>query len=550
MSTSTIGPRPPLSRFIAPLLCAGLILPIAFSPGFREADEINHFLIARESLYDWVARVDIWGRPGCSLLYAPVTPFGLLGARLLAAVVTLLVCWGTMRLARLVLPAPEKPTFFDRHRDFFVCLLLLVQPCFLIFSAAVMTEMLLALAWVWAAVCVARQRVLLSSLLIGLGGLARPEGLLAIAAWPVFLVLWQWLVKPEEGGGQRRSVGRLAMATIISVVPIVLWYVAGAWSRNDLHWVAANWPYAVKSLYNTNARMFWTALGAAGSWLWLPAAVAAVCCVAKRDKRAGLLLVLPALCFIALHGVLGSFSLFASAAYARYFICIAPLIAILAVWGCSLAANHRAATLPVVAALGVAMIVMTVAQPWFFRVPAFYIWLAVPVYVGAVLVLRGQWSQLFSLGLLAAIALSIYQPFQSGELPVPMPLDGQFIDVAVDALPRILPPDLWETHVVAFHPYARYRLNIRIQGDTYNRCNDRVFLANAPPSTVVISDDRLCRDEKQPQEADFRSWGYVLDDELQAKMEAIRPPNLNDYDAKLHVLVWIKRPAPSNPATY
>ena len=86
--TSTLA-NPPASRHVVPLLFLALAATCAVvSHGFVEADEITHFLNSRSVWYDWTMILSIWGRMGCTGLYALVTPLGVVGARLLAVGIT------------------------------------------------------------------------------------------------------------------------------------------------------------------------------------------------------------------------------------------------------------------------------------------------------------------------------------------------------------------------------------------------------------------------------------------------------------------------------
>ncbi len=64
-------------------VAAGLMLR-----GYIEADEIMHFMIARQVWENWRVLLSIWGRMACTALYAPVAPLGFVYARLVAVGVT------------------------------------------------------------------------------------------------------------------------------------------------------------------------------------------------------------------------------------------------------------------------------------------------------------------------------------------------------------------------------------------------------------------------------------------------------------------------------
>ncbi len=189
----------PWLDFIVPILLAGFSCVMATrSSGFFELDELAHFMKARELWSDWRGVLDIWGRPLCTGLFALTAPLGLETSRLLAVAVTAMTAWGTVQLGKSflgMLPAPAK------NYRMLLWILLFGQPMFMLQSFAVMSEMLLACVWVWAMVALAHRKVFSASLLIGLGGLARPEGWAAIICWPVVL----WLTTE---GGRQKAEGR------------------------------------------------------------------------------------------------------------------------------------------------------------------------------------------------------------------------------------------------------------------------------------------------------------------------------------------------------
>src|SRR4051812_30164107 len=83
---------PPASRWLAPLFfIAFAVVCAVVSRGFLEADEVTHFLISRSVWLDWTNVLSIWGRLGCTGIYALIAPFGVVASRLLAVGFTVLV---------------------------------------------------------------------------------------------------------------------------------------------------------------------------------------------------------------------------------------------------------------------------------------------------------------------------------------------------------------------------------------------------------------------------------------------------------------------------
>src|SRR4051812_32227824 len=91
----------PRSRWVVPLFFITFAVFCAVvSHGFLEADEVTHFLISRSVWQDWTNVLSIWGRIGCTGLYALVSSLGVAGSRLVAVGITVLVGWGTVVLLK------------------------------------------------------------------------------------------------------------------------------------------------------------------------------------------------------------------------------------------------------------------------------------------------------------------------------------------------------------------------------------------------------------------------------------------------------------------
>ncbi len=103
---------------------------------------------------------------------------GSLRRRTFAVMVTGLVGWGSVSLYRSIQCAEnvDQPDgYFAQGGEAWVWVLLYAQPLFLMNSFTVMTEMLLACAWVWAMVLLLRGPMKWAGLVLGLGAFA-PRG--------------------------------------------------------------------------------------------------------------------------------------------------------------------------------------------------------------------------------------------------------------------------------------------------------------------------------------------------------------------------------------
>ena len=205
-----------------------------------------------------------------------------------------------------------------------------------------MTEMPLACAWIWAIVVVLKGRrpghgLLLAGLLVGVGGWMRPEGWIAIAMWPVlaFMLLRRQVLQGRIAF--RRARAMFVGCSIIAGLPTLLWYFLGVFAWHDWRWFIAQWPWSPQSQYGRSGGLFvLSSIVALAVWMWVP--VIAGGWGLWRGRREGdplslWLIALPAAGFFVLHGVLGSLGLFGSLSLPRYFVCVAPMLAILAVLG-------------------------------------------------------------------------------------------------------------------------------------------------------------------------------------------------------------------------
>jgi len=506
----------PYKRLAITIICLAIVLIQVFaSHGFFEADELSHFLKARDAWLDPRGILDIWGRPLCTGLYALVVPFGLTAARLMAVLVTILVGIGTLQLANHL--SNFSGTSSAQLRSLWLPVLLLAQPFFLINAAAVMTEMLLAACWVWAAVLLSgfsisacqgakssfrhKKPILLASLLIGLGGLARPEGFFAIAAWPVFLWFWQNSrvsnrTNATKHGNAHCITARhqvfyrlqaLLLPALLAGLPTLLWYLAGVWAWHNPRWSIDQWPWSFISQYgNTPLKFFTATLSTMAYWMWIPAAIGIHRALHHRQRDAFFLLVLPTFALFALHGALATFGLFGSMSLPRYFIAISPMLAILTLNG-----------------------------------------------------LERQNARILA-AILAPLPLIIL--LVSSQYPAPAATDQRKLDVAIAAVQKLVPADELPSRLIAAHPYVSYRLNLPLNSPV-SRSRDRNALRATPAGTVLIADSTIWDFEGSPKAADLAAWGYTTDPALSAKLDAV--PTRFDVSAfkgkTVTVRVWIKQ---------
>jgi hypothetical protein len=365
-------------------------------------------------------------------------------------------------------------------------------------SFTVMTEMLLACAWVWAAVVLAkfptRGGLILGGFLLGIGGIMRPEGWIAIAAWPCFAAAW----RAAQGASLRKELPAIALTTFMAGLWPLAWFLLGAkvWGRWD--WLALAWPknWQTDSPYGKTAGLFiLSSLAALAFWIWIPVLAASWRLWKSRSRPALLLLVLPAGGFFVMHGLLGSFGLFGSLSLPRYFQAVAPMLAVLAVLGLG-----RLAPAP--------------------RALAWIMPLA-----------------LLPLAVLASLRL----------LPMQAVTEQQRLDILIDAVKaRRAAPD----QLLIRHPYPLMRLNLDLSSPAQTRVFKESEIQSAPLGTLLLADSTVWDYENCPKPDKLVRWGYIIDQETVPKIDAILPrfePLTFHKNPDARVRLWIKQSAGEPP---
>ena len=451
--------------YLVAALCTGFYGWMAYaSKGFVEPDEMSHFMKSVDALHSWRYTLDIWGRPFCIMYYSMGAPWGITADRFLSIVASVITALGTIRLAYCFLPLLSNP--IRRYRSL-LWLLLFAQPYFMMQSFSVMTELLLACFWVWAAVAVMHQRWLIASLLIGLSGLTRPEGTIAVAAWPLALILSQ--------GHFAVKLPTLLFSSLTAILPTFLWWLLGVYVFGGWNWFVANWPWAVESVYGkTPAEAVLAVLNATNFWMLLPIGLGVLFILKKGSEvlelkyQSIILLMVPVAGIFVLHFFLGVFGLFGSLSLPRYYITVAPFLAILA-W------------------LGIESV-----HTLFKKRIVFYCFLGL------------------SLFLIPSRALYM---IRRGELPYPKSCDqiklGYMIQWFFENRDHLnLAADPNPENIVAAHPYVNYILS----GSSNTPGSLRLFkpggILSAPVGTVLIVENGVWNKNGFPSTDSLLRWGY------------------------------------------
>lgn len=301
--------------WLAAFATAGIALALIYPDSYQQ-DGGTHFLFARDSWWNHALLVDVWGRPLFTALYALPAVAGYLPAKLFTVAVSVAAAWQCWRwaedegLARAKLAIP----FFA------------LQPSVMLLASDTMTEPLFALVLVIALRLRRRGRVLPALMVASLLPLARPEGFFVCLLWGV------WTLFDERVGG---AWWRRVCALPILAAGVAAWWIAALIITHDPAFILHNWPHN------------WAPTGATyGTAPWLEYwrlryeivaqrfallfAIGLVMLLARR--RVAMATSLVVLVFV-LHSVLRHYGLFGSAGYPRYFVCVAPAIALITLTG-------------------------------------------------------------------------------------------------------------------------------------------------------------------------------------------------------------------------
>ncbi len=355
---------------------------------YHDADQQDsgyHFLFAR-----WAHRhpqyfVSVWARPLFTLLYFLPSQLGYAAAKLFTVVLSVGVAWQTYRLARRI----------KCDRSEFVIPLLFLQPSFFLLSSTVLTETLFALIFVIALRLHLSGRVKLGMMAASMLILVRPEGffigmlwgawVLAGAARGIKLSSSENMKRVYGTNGKERnkrkkewkqilfnphSIFRLfrsfpfvpytlfdfssrylnaitlkaGLQTMFLASGIISWWIAAYLITGDALWIVHDWPsdWRPDGRANGDGPIWWyiallplivgpmfIAPFLAGLWRSLK----------RRESGSGVSAIL--VLFVA-HSLMFWRGWFGSAGYARYFVCVAPAIALITLAGWNELAERRA----------------------------------------------------------------------------------------------------------------------------------------------------------------------------------------------------------------
>jgi uncharacterized membrane protein len=315
--------------WIAVFALAGITLILLY-PDAEQQDAGFHFLISRWAWQNPSSFVSVWGRPLFTLLYYLPSQLGYPAAKLFTLVISLATAWQTFRLAEQL----------KYPRAALAIPLLFLQPSYFQISSEVMTEPLFALLLVIAYRLHLSGRSGLGALTASLLILVRPEGFFIGIFWGLLLLL----DKRDERGGHKRGWMRRIAETAIMASGIAAWWLAAFLITRDPLWIAHDWPsnwHQSSSNDYTTGPIWWylAQLPLISGPLLLVPFIAGL--FRSRMGRESLILAASFLTLFITHSLMYWRGWFGSAGYARYFVCVSPVIALITLAGWNKLSERR-----------------------------------------------------------------------------------------------------------------------------------------------------------------------------------------------------------------
>ncbi|MDX2039943.1 MAG: hypothetical protein SF097_01785 [Acidobacteriota bacterium] len=295
-------------------------------PDAEQQDSANHFLFSRWAAIHPVYFVSVWARPLFTLIYFLPSQFGYPAAKLFTVGIGLITAWQTFRLAEGL----------KLRRAEMIVPLLWLQPALFALSSEVMTEMLFALLFVVALRLHLAGKITAGMLVASLLILVRPEGFFIGVLWGFWILDFGfWIRRPVGREIQNPKSKIQILRCLLLASGMVVWWLAALAITGDKLWIVHNWPHdwQVDGQANGTGPIWWYAAQLpliAGLPLFVPFLVGLWDLL--RHRKLGFA-TSSFLMLFGMHSLMFVFGWFGSAGYARYFVCISPVIALISLVG-------------------------------------------------------------------------------------------------------------------------------------------------------------------------------------------------------------------------
>jgi hypothetical protein len=296
-------------------LLAGILITILYPDSYQQ-DGGHHFLFARHAWKYPIYFVGVWSRPLFTFIYAFPAMAGYPFSKFFTVLLCLATAWQTFKIAEEL----------GMKRASLAIPLLYLQPTYFLLSADTMTEPIFALVFATALRLHLKGRIKAGMLVASLMLLARPEGFFLGLLWGI----WVLLDRRSSASVLQRIPGTLLLASGTFV-----WWLAALIITHDPLFIKHNWPSdwsATAATYGKGSLFIYLIrfpeIG--GPLLGFVFALGLLLLVVRRKMGP---VTSAFLTLFVLHSVFRALGLFGSAGYPRYFVCVAPAIALITLAG-------------------------------------------------------------------------------------------------------------------------------------------------------------------------------------------------------------------------
>jgi hypothetical protein len=280
-----------------------VIIGLHYKELYQE-DSYAHYLLAKYAWKHYRLFIDIWARPIPTIILSLTAPFGIIPVKILTIIISLLCGFLTYKTAKTI-----KLKYAE-----FVFPFLIFQPYFLLLSVNPLTEIFFATMLVVSLLLFLRKNYLASTIICSLLPLVRPEGFFFLFLWLIILIIIKkWRLLPYLGLGT------------------IIWYILGLIQSSDTLWFYYNFPWLGKQgFYGSGGILNYVNLFPKITGSLLPFFLIGFIYLIIRKQ---FFLIVIFIYFFVLHILLWKYGLFKSSGYARYFVCMTPIIAIVGLYG-------------------------------------------------------------------------------------------------------------------------------------------------------------------------------------------------------------------------
>ena len=277
-------------------------------------DSVSHYLFAKYAPKHPELYFDHWAKPVFVLLASPFAQFGFTGMKIFNSCVVLLTIFTTYRIAKTL----------KFRNAIIVSFILICTPLYFTLTFSGLTEPLFALVVSISILLLLKDKYIAASILISFLPFIRSEGLIFIGIFAIYFAFkCKWKMLP------------------LLVVGHLIYSFLGYFIHHDLLWVIREIPYAHLdsvygngTLFHFSEKLFYL-LGLPIYFLFVIGLIA-ICWDAIKKKsnlNEQVLLALGFLSFFIAHSLFWFLGIFGSMGLLRVFICVMPIIALVALKG-------------------------------------------------------------------------------------------------------------------------------------------------------------------------------------------------------------------------